>query len=65
MNAIIPFKEEAWKNPFILRHLLEFISEDSWNQFQYMPVTRELSKQQRQLLTMWAKQNLPQEKTSV
>jgi hypothetical protein len=64
MNAIIPFKEEAWNNPFVLRHLLEFISEDSWNQYQYMPVTRELSSQQRQLLTMWAKQNLPDEKTT-
>lgn len=62
MNAIIPFREDAWTNSFVLRHVLEFTDESAWQQFQYMPVTRELAAQQRQLLVMWAKQNLPQDK---
>ena len=56
MNAIIPFTEANWSDPFILKKMLMLIDESNWNQPLYMPVTRDLSAQQIQLLTLWANQ---------
>lgn len=56
MDAVIPFTEANWSNPFILNKMLVLIKDSNWNQPMYMPVTRDLSAQQQQLLTMWANQ---------
>jgi len=37
--------------------MMMLIDEKNWNQPLYMPVTRDLSGPQRQLLQMWANQN--------
>jgi len=56
MNAILPFNEATWKSPTVREKLREFIKEENWGDPMYMPVTRELSTQQRQLLEMWTNQ---------
>jgi hypothetical protein len=58
MNAILPFTEANWSDPFLLRKLLMLTDESNWNKPLYMPVTRDLSAQQQKLLTMWANQIL-------
>ncbi len=58
MSAILPFNEKTWREPWVLRRMLQMIDEKSWNGPLYMPVTRELSTQQRQLLQKWAGQIL-------
>ncbi|SNR41908.1 hypothetical protein SAMN04488009_1543 [Maribacter sedimenticola] len=61
MAVILPFTEETWREPWVLRRMLASIAETSWNGPMYMPVTRELSAQQRQLLQKWAYQILGNE----
>ncbi|MBK7525634.1 MAG: hypothetical protein IPI53_16245 [Saprospiraceae bacterium] len=58
MDAIIPFTEANWSNSFILSKMLNLMSEENWNQPLYMPITRDLSDQQLQLLNIWANQNI-------
>lgn len=58
MDAVIPFTEANWSNPFILNKMLVLIDVSNWNQPLYMPVTRDLSVQQQQLLQRWANQIL-------
>ena len=55
MNAILPFNEATWSDPFTMRKMLLLTDESSWGGFMYMPVTRELSKKQQQLIQLWAK----------
>jgi hypothetical protein len=54
MNAIIPFTEANWSNPTIMSRMSQLIKESNWNQPMYMPVTRDLTAKQIQLLQMWA-----------
>ncbi|MCS5491300.1 hypothetical protein [Algoriphagus limi] len=54
MNAILPFKEEVWSEPYTMRRMLKLTDEKNWGGYMYMPVTRELSKNQQALLQMWA-----------
>lgn len=56
MNVVVPFNEANWSSPFFLSRMLMVIDEKYWNAYMYMPVTRELSATQRQLLQMWAQQ---------
>lgn len=56
MDAVIPLTEANWSNPIVLNKMLVLIDDSNWNQPLYMPVTRDLSAQQQQLLTMWANQ---------
>lgn len=56
MNAILPFTEATWESPIVRAKLQELIKEENWGDSMYMPVTRELSAQQRQLLHKWAEQ---------
>ncbi|MDF2156740.1 hypothetical protein [Algoriphagus sp. CAU 1675] len=55
MNAILPFQEEVWSEPYTMRRMLMLTDEKNWGGYMYMPVTRELSKNQQALLQMWAK----------
>ena len=63
MDAVIPFTEANWSNPFILNKMQVLIDDSNWNQPMYMPVTRDLSAQQQQLLKMWANQIINQTST--
>lgn len=56
MDRVVPFTEANWSDPFILNKMLMLVNEKNWNQPLYMPVTRDLSLPQRELLRMWAKQ---------
>ena len=56
MDRIVPFTEKNWSSPFILSKMKTLISETNWNQPLYMPVTRDLSEPQVQLLQMWIDQ---------
>lgn len=58
MDAIIPFTQKNWSDPFILNKMKTLTADTSWNQPLYMPVTRDLSDPQKQLLQMWADQIL-------
>ncbi|NVJ45513.1 MAG: hypothetical protein HWE07_00245 [Cytophagia bacterium] len=55
MNAILPFEESVWSEPYTMRRMLMLTDEKNWGGYMYMPVTRELSKNQQALLQMWAK----------
>lgn len=57
MDKILPFTEANWSNSFILSKMINLIDDANWNQPLYMPVTRDLSFEQQQLLRIWAKQN--------
>jgi hypothetical protein len=54
MSKIIPFEESNWAEPNTLRYLLGVIDDANWGEPYYMPVTRELSANQRALLQKWA-----------
>ena len=56
MAVILPFDEKTWSENWVLTRMCQMIDEKSWGGPMYMPVTRELSTQQRQLLQKWAKQ---------
>lgn len=56
MDKIVPFTEQNWSDPFLLSKMKVLMSEDNWNKPLYMPVTRDLSAPQQQLLQMWADQ---------
>jgi hypothetical protein len=57
MDAVVPFNQANWSDPSVLSKMMMLIDEKNWNQPLYMPVTRDLSGPQRQLLQMWANQN--------
>lgn len=54
MNEILPFTENNWSDPTTINLVLRLTDENSWAGPMYMPVTRELSAPQRQLLQLWA-----------
>lgn len=58
MNAILPFNEAVWSEPYTMRRMLMLTDSKNWGGYMYMPVTRELSKNQQALLQMWAKQKM-------
>ncbi|MDN3204107.1 hypothetical protein [Algoriphagus sediminis] len=58
MNSILPFQESVWSEPYTMRRMLMLTDEKNWGGYMYMPVTRELSKNQHALLQMWAKQKI-------
>jgi hypothetical protein len=60
MDIIVPLTEENWSEPFMQQKMLQLIDESNWNQPLYMPVTRDLSAAQRQLLQMWVQQSQQQ-----
>jgi hypothetical protein len=60
MDIIVPFTEANWSDPFMLNKMLVLTDDQNWDQPLYMPVTRDLSDQQRQLLKMWADQIINQ-----
>ncbi len=54
MNAVQPFTQANWSDPNWLARMLQVIDLQNWNAPRYMPVTRELSANQRALLQKWA-----------
>ena len=56
MDAVIPFTQANWSDPFILNKMLVLMADSNWNKPLYMPLTRDLSAPQQQLLKMWANQ---------
>mgnify|MGYP000468796967 CR=1 FL=1 len=54
MNTILKFDENTWSEPYTMRRLKEFTDPKNWGHYMYMPVTRELSKNQQALLQKWA-----------
>lgn len=56
MDAVIPFTQSNWSDPFILNKMLVLMQDSNWNKPLYMPLTRDLSAPQQQLLRMWANQ---------
>lgn len=56
MDAVIPFTQSNWSDPFILNKMLVLMDDSNWNKPLYMPLTRDLSAPQQQLLRMWANQ---------
>jgi len=56
MNAILPFTKETWSEATTMKYMIELIDPEAWGNFMYMPVTRELSKNQQALLYKWAQQ---------
>jgi hypothetical protein len=60
MDIIVPLTEENWSEPFMQQKMMQLIDESNWNLPLYMPVTRDLSAAQRQLLQMWVQQSQQQ-----
>jgi hypothetical protein len=56
MNVIVPFTQANWSDPFMINAMLQFTDQNNWSKPLYMPITRELSASQRQLLQLWAQQ---------
>jgi hypothetical protein len=56
MDAIIPFTEANWSNSFILSKMELLMDDKNWNKPLYMPVTRDMTYDQQQLLKMWTNQ---------
>jgi hypothetical protein len=54
MNAVQPFTEANWSDPNWLARMAQVIDLKYWNTPRYMPVTRDLSANQRALLQAWA-----------
>jgi hypothetical protein len=57
MDAILPMIETNWDDPLIQSKLIELTDEKNWNQPLFMPVTRDMTAAQRQLLNMWVQQS--------
>ncbi|MCE3278400.1 MAG: hypothetical protein K0S44_591 [Bacteroidetes bacterium] len=57
MDAIVPLNEANWSEPFMQQKMIQLISVENWNAPMYMPVTRDLSAAQRQLLVLWVNQS--------
>jgi hypothetical protein len=58
MNAILPFNESVWSEPYTMKRMLMLTDESNWGGHLYMPVTRELSKNQHALLQKWAQEKI-------
>ncbi|MFC3879799.1 hypothetical protein ACFOSV_06410 [Algoriphagus namhaensis] len=58
MNAILPFDSGSWSDPSTMGFMLNLVTPEAWGNYMYMPVTRELSKNQQALLVLWAKQKM-------
>ncbi len=56
MDKAVPFTQANWSDASLLAKMLKLIADESWNKPLYMPVTRDLSAPQQQLLQMWADQ---------
>jgi hypothetical protein len=56
MGQIIPFTKENYDNPKMAKELLKRVDLNNWGNYAYMPVTRELSDDQRALIRKWAVQ---------
>lgn len=54
MGRIIPFTSQAYDNPAMAQKLVELTSLENWGDYAYMPVTRDLSQDQRALIRKWA-----------
>lgn len=57
MDAELPIDEATWSDPFIQSKILELTDLSNWNQPLFMPLTRDMSATQRQLLQMWISQS--------
>ncbi|QEC68920.1 hypothetical protein FRZ67_16980 [Panacibacter ginsenosidivorans] len=57
MDIVLPINEQTWSDPFIQKKILMLTDESNWNQPLFMPITRDMSATQRQLLQMWIKQS--------
>jgi hypothetical protein len=57
MDIILPINEQTWSDPFIQGKILQLTDEANWNKPFFMPLTRDMSQVQRQLLTMWINQS--------
>lgn len=57
MDAELSIDEATWGDPFIKAKIKQLISLDNWNQPLFMPLTRDMSAAQRQLLTIWLEQS--------
>ncbi len=56
MNAILPFNPNTWSEATTMKYMISMTDPAGWGNYLYMPVTRELSKNQQALLQLWAKQ---------
>jgi len=57
MDIILPINEATWSDPFIQSKLLLLIDENSWHKPLFMPVTRDMTAAQRQLIKLWIQQS--------
>ena len=57
MDKVLPINEQNWSDPFIQAKILQLMGEENWQTPNYMPVTRDTSRPQRQLIQMWINQS--------
>jgi hypothetical protein len=57
MDKVLPINEQNWSEPIIQDNILLLTSELNWQKPNYMPVTRDTSRPQRELIEMWVNQN--------
>lgn len=56
MNAVIPLNDpQQWEDAEMARRMLQHTQKSIWNQYGYMPRTRDLSQSRRTLLQAWAR----------
>lgn len=56
MNAVIPLNDpQQWEDAEMARRLYQHTQKSWWNQYGYMPRTRDLSQTRRTLLQAWAR----------
>ena len=61
MNAVIPLNDpQQWEDAEMARRLYQHTQKSWWNQYGYMPRTRDLSQTRRTLLHAWARKYLQQ-----
>ena len=54
MSQVLPFTKENWDNATMAAQILNRISDNNWGSSQYMPPSRDLSDDQKQLIYKWA-----------
>ena len=57
MDAELPIEESVWNDAFIQSKISELTNLNNWNEPMFMPLTRDMSATQRQLLQMWIAQS--------
>ncbi len=56
MNQGLALTARNWNNATMASHILNRISDEKWDSFHYMPPTRDLAADKKELIREWAKQ---------